>query len=134
MNYIFDIPYRYSNSNSFYSLIKILLTENLKQNLICELLKQHIAKSNFLEYPRRDEMLFQLLFYKCKSLNYLWRFPFTIPYIQVGWSDVYQIRNFVRDTAFYELGFLSFWWHFHAPHFLNWEDENCKYKLPLIFN
>ena len=53
-------------------------------------------------------MLIQLLFYKYKSLNYLWRFPFTIPYVQVGWSDVYQIRNFVRDTAFYELGFLSF--------------------------
>ena len=88
---------------------KQILIENLKQNLICKLFKQHIAKSNFLAYPRRDEMLFQLLFDKCKSLNYLWRFRFTIPYIEVGWSDVYQIRNFVRDTAFYELGFLSFW-------------------------
>ena len=118
----------------FYKWLYCQVFNWINRKLICKLFKQHIAKSNFLEYPRRDEMLFQLSFDKCKSLNYLWRFHFTIPYIKVGWSDVYQIRNFVRDTAFYELGFLSFRWHFHAPHFLKWEDENCKYKLPLIFN
>lgn len=77
-------------------------------------------------------MLFQLSFDKCKSLNYLWRFPFTIPYIQVGWSDVYQIRNFVRDTAFYELGFLSF----HSDTFMLHISlsERMKIVNTIIFN